>query len=52
MTRDSRKPRNEAVKAGLAAFQNFRTVVVLTQIVRQEGADQAAFRECILETVI
>ena len=44
---DSRKPRNEAVKAGLAAFQNFKTVVVLTQIVRQEGADQAAFRECL-----
>ena len=31
----------------MAAFQNFKTVVVLTQIVRQEGADQAAFRECL-----
>ena len=36
-----------AVMSDLGAFESFTTVVVLTQIVRQEGPEQAAFRECL-----
>jgi ATP-dependent DNA helicase PIF1 len=35
------------VKSGLAVFSFFKTVVVLKIIVRQEGADRQAFRNCL-----
>jgi hypothetical protein len=41
------QPKSDEVRDGLIAFQAFKTVVVLTEIVRQEGPDQVAFRECL-----
>jgi hypothetical protein len=40
------QPRPDDVRDGLIAFKTFKTVVVLTEIVRQEGPDQVEFREC------
>jgi hypothetical protein len=41
------QPKSDEVKVGLIAFQSFESVVVLTKIVRREGPDQVAFRECL-----
>jgi hypothetical protein len=41
------QPRSDEVRDGLIAFKSFKTVVVLTEIVRQESPDQVAFLECL-----
>jgi hypothetical protein len=38
------QPKSDEVRDGLIAFQSFKTVVVLNEIVRQKGPEQVAFR--------